>query len=106
MPSNIYILCSHQPSEFLKSCCCEDCLSIDLNHGTTTLAFKFHHGVIMVVDSPASAGKYIASKEAKKVIEINPLPAGHHVGQRCRLSVLGENSGERVQICLNMYLFV
>lgn len=48
-----------QPSNFLKSCSCEDGVSIDMNHGTTTLAFKFQHGVIVAVDSRASAGSYI-----------------------------------------------
>lgn len=28
-------------------------------HGTTTLAFKFQHGVIVAVDSRATAGSYI-----------------------------------------------
>ncbi|KAL7883068.1 hypothetical protein SRHO_G00007260 [Serrasalmus rhombeus] len=64
------------PSTFLKSCNCEDGVSIDMNHGTTTLAFKFRHGVIVAVDSRASAGSYIASKEANKVIEINPYLLG------------------------------
>ncbi|KAI5089970.1 proteasome subunit beta type-8, partial [Silurus meridionalis] len=64
------------PSAFLKSCSCEDGVSIDLNHGTTTLAFKFRHGVIVAVDSRASAGRYISSKEANKVIEINPYLLG------------------------------
>lgn len=27
-----------------------------------------------------------------------PLPAGHHVRQRCRLSVLGETAGQRMQV--------
>uniref|UniRef100_A0A8C2E7E9 Proteasome subunit beta type-8 n=1 Tax=Cyprinus carpio TaxID=7962 RepID=A0A8C2E7E9_CYPCA len=49
------------PSKFLKSCSCEDGVPIDLNHGTTTLAFKFRHGVIVAVDSRASAGKYIGN---------------------------------------------
>ncbi|KAI7799185.1 proteasome subunit beta type-8, partial [Triplophysa rosa] len=65
-----------QTSKFLKSCSCEDGVCIDLNHGTTTLEFKFRHGVIVPVDSRASAGKYIASKEANKVIEINPYLLG------------------------------
>ncbi|KAL6461113.1 hypothetical protein MHYP_G00310790 [Metynnis hypsauchen] len=64
------------PSTFLKSCNCEDGISIDMSHGTTTLAFKFRHGVIVAVDSRASAGSYIASKEANKVIEINPYLLG------------------------------
>lgn len=29
-------------------------------HGTTTLAFKFQHGVIVAVDSRATAGSYIS----------------------------------------------
>lgn len=28
-----------------------------------------------------------------------PLPAGHHVRQRCRLPVLGETAGQRMQVC-------
>uniref|UniRef100_A0A8B9PEL0 Proteasome subunit beta n=1 Tax=Apteryx owenii TaxID=8824 RepID=A0A8B9PEL0_APTOW len=34
---------------------------IELLHGTTTLAFKFDHGVVVAVDSRATAGSYIAS---------------------------------------------
>ncbi|CAL8238622.1 unnamed protein product [Lota lota] len=68
------------PSGFLASCGRaggpEPPVSIELNHGTTTLAFKFRHGVIVAVDSRASAGSYIASKEANKVIEINPFLLG------------------------------
>ncbi|XP_010792157.1 proteasome subunit beta type-8-like [Notothenia coriiceps] len=47
------------PSGFLKSCNREGGVCIDLNHGTTTLAFKFKHGVIVAVDSRASAGRYL-----------------------------------------------
>ncbi|XP_063048635.1 proteasome subunit beta type-8-like [Engraulis encrasicolus] len=64
------------PVGFLKACSGENGVSIDLNHGTTTLAFKFRHGVIVAVDSRASAGDYIASKYANKVIEINPYLLG------------------------------
>uniref|UniRef100_A0A3P9AFT2 Proteasome subunit beta n=1 Tax=Esox lucius TaxID=8010 RepID=A0A3P9AFT2_ESOLU len=69
---------SRPPSGYLKSCSHEGQggVSIDLNHGTITLAFKFCHGVIVAVDSRASAGSYIASKEANKVIEINPYLLG------------------------------
>lgn len=31
-----------------------------MNHGTTTLAFKFQQGVIVAVDSRATAGSYIS----------------------------------------------
>ncbi|XP_044143796.1 LOW QUALITY PROTEIN: proteasome subunit beta type-5 [Bufo gargarizans] len=53
---------------------------IEFLHGTTTLAFKFHHGVIVAVDSRATAGSYIASQTVKKVIEINPYLLGTMAG--------------------------
>ncbi|XP_077170403.1 proteasome subunit beta type-5 [Paroedura picta] len=53
---------------------------IELLHGTTTLAFKFQHGVIVAVDSRATAGVYIASQTVKKVIEINPYLLGTMAG--------------------------
>lgn len=55
-------------------------ISIDFKHGTTTLAFKFQHGVIVCVDSRATAGAYIASQTVKKVIEINPYLLGTMAG--------------------------
>ncbi|MGH0170182.1 UNVERIFIED_CONTAM: hypothetical protein FKN15_067077 [Acipenser sinensis] len=51
---------------------------IEFLHGTTTLAFK--HGVIVAVDSRATAGAYIASQTVKKVIEINPYLLGTMAG--------------------------
>uniref|UniRef100_A0A8D0GEG4 Proteasome subunit beta n=1 Tax=Sphenodon punctatus TaxID=8508 RepID=A0A8D0GEG4_SPHPU len=67
-----------QPAEFLKSYAGggQAGVRINLAHGTTTLAFKFQHGVIVAVDSRASAGNYIATLEANKVIEINPYLLG------------------------------
>ncbi|XP_065123588.1 proteasome subunit beta type-5 [Paramisgurnus dabryanus] len=53
---------------------------IEFLHGTTTLAFKFEHGVIVAVDSRATAGSYIASQTVKKVIEINPYLLGTMAG--------------------------
>uniref|UniRef100_A0A8D3B4F0 Proteasome subunit beta n=1 Tax=Scophthalmus maximus TaxID=52904 RepID=A0A8D3B4F0_SCOMX len=64
------------PSGFLKSCNRDGGVCIDLDHGTTTLAFKFKHGVIVAVDSRASAGSYLASNDVNKVIEINPYLLG------------------------------
>ncbi|XP_008121563.1 proteasome subunit beta type-5 [Anolis carolinensis] len=55
-------------------------VNIELLHGTTTLAFKFQHGVIVAVDSRATAGVYIASQTVKKVIEINPYLLGTMAG--------------------------
>lgn len=51
-----------QPVEFLKSYTDEGSdsnVKIRMAHGTTTLAFKFKHGVIVAVDSRATAGSYI-----------------------------------------------
>lgn len=57
---------------------------IHLNHGTTTLGFKFYNGneegVIIAVDSRATAGPWIASQTVKKVIEINPFLLGTMAG--------------------------
>ncbi|KAM4809309.1 proteasome subunit beta type-5 [Rhinophrynus dorsalis] len=53
---------------------------IEFLHGTTTLAFKFRQGVIVAVDSRATAGSYIASQTVKKVIEINPYLLGTMAG--------------------------
>jgi len=53
---------------------------IHFNHGTTTLGFKFKGGVIIAVDSRATAGDWIASQTVKKVIEINPYLLGTMAG--------------------------
>ncbi|XP_060563233.1 proteasome subunit beta type-5-like [Ruditapes philippinarum] len=55
-------------------------VKIHFDHGTTTLAFKFQHGVVVAVDSRATAGPYIASQTVKKVIEINPYLLGTMAG--------------------------
>ncbi len=53
---------------------------IKLAHGTTTLAFRYQGGVIVSVDSRATAGSYIASGTVKKVIEINKFMLGTMAG--------------------------
>lgn len=55
-------------------------VKIHFDHGTTTLAFKFNGGVIVAVDSRATAGPWIASQTVKKVIEINPYLLGTMAG--------------------------
>ena len=46
--------------EFLKPFASgEGGVRIKSAHGTTTLAFKFQHGVIVAVDSRATAGSWI-----------------------------------------------
>ncbi|KZT09630.1 proteasome component pts1 [Laetiporus sulphureus 93-53] len=53
---------------------------IKIKHGTTTLAFRYQGGVIVAVDSRATAGSYVASGTVKKVIEINPYLLGTMAG--------------------------
>ncbi|XP_041455401.1 proteasome subunit beta type-5-like [Lytechinus variegatus] len=70
-----------EPAGFLASIAdSETGPKIRFLHGTTTLGFKFQHGVIIAVDSRATAGPYIASQSVKKVIEINPYLLGTMAG--------------------------
>jgi len=84
-------------------------MKIKIAHGTTTMAFKFKDGVIVAVDSRASAGNIIASATVKKVIEINPYLLGTMAGgaadcsfwerqlaMQCRLHELRNN--ERISV--------
>lgn len=57
-----------------------DAPRIHFDHGTTTLGFKFQNGVIIAVDSRATAGNWIASQTVQKVIEINPYLLGTMAG--------------------------
>uniref|UniRef100_A0A8C5QP94 Proteasome subunit beta n=1 Tax=Leptobrachium leishanense TaxID=445787 RepID=A0A8C5QP94_9ANUR len=82
-----------------------DGVKIEPWHGTTTMAFKFQHGVIVAVDSRASAGSYIATIKANKVIEINNYLLGtmsgsaadcqhweRRLAKECRLFQLRNNT--------------
>merc|ERR1711934_190845 len=53
---------------------------LEFKHGTTTLGFVFDGGVIIAVDSRASQGNYMSSRDVKKVIEINPYLLGTMAG--------------------------
>ena len=44
---------------------------IKYRKGTATLAFIFKEGMVIAVDSRATAGSYIASQTVSKVIEVN-----------------------------------
>uniref|UniRef100_A0A8C2SG82 Proteasome subunit beta type-8 n=1 Tax=Capra hircus TaxID=9925 RepID=A0A8C2SG82_CAPHI len=99
------------PTEFFRSLGGngESNVQIEMAHGTTTLAFKFQHGVIVAVDSRASAGNYISTLKVNKVIEINPYLLGTMSGcaadcqywerllaKECRLYYL--RNGERISV--------
>ena len=51
-----------------------------LLHGTTTLAFKFKNGIMVAVDSRASAGEVVATHNILKVIELSPTMLGTMAG--------------------------
>ena len=82
---------------------------IKIAHGTTTLAFRFKGGVVVAVDSRATAGSWIASGTVKKVIEINRFLLGTmaggaadcqywetYLGMECRLHEL--RNKERISV--------
>ena len=52
----------------------------DFSKGTTTLAFKFEHGVMVCVDARATRGPLISSNQVRKVIEINDFILGTMAG--------------------------
>ncbi|KAK9464121.1 nucleophile aminohydrolase [Lipomyces oligophaga] len=98
----------NQPTAFLRAHTDDmsnpDC-RIKIAHGTTTLAFRFQGGIVVAVDSRATAGNWIASQTVKKVIEINPYMLGTMaggaadcqfwetwLGVQCRLHELREKS--------------
>ncbi|KAI5136536.1 Antigen Peptide Transporter 2 [Manis pentadactyla] len=100
-----------QPTELLKSLGGngEKNDKIEMALGTTTLAFKFQHGVIVAVDSRATSGNYISTIRTNKVIEINTYLLGTMSGcaadcqywerllaKECRLYYL--RNGERISV--------
>ena len=100
--SVLIVVCLFKPAKYLKMVNEKvDRVKIQFLKGTTTLAFKFRNGVIVAVDSRATAGGFIglfcfsrvnfrylfvrlwifpASGEVKKVIEINPYLLGTMAG--------------------------
>lgn len=100
------------PAEFLRAHTDDsknpDC-AIKIAHGTTTLAFRFQGGIVVAVDSRATAGQWIASQTVNKVIRINPFLLGTlaggaadcqywetWLGTQCRLYEL--NNKERISV--------
>jgi len=66
--------------------------------GTTTLAFKFQHGIIVSVDSRSTMGSYIASQTVKKIIEINPHLLGTMAGGAADCSFWERNLGMQCRL--------
>ncbi|OXG80318.1 proteasome component PRE2 [Cryptococcus neoformans var. grubii Br795] len=103
----------HDPTSFLDmhtdSMSANPEAKIKIAHGTTTLAFRFKGGIIVAVDSRATAGSYVASGTVKKVIEINKFLLGTmaggaadcqywetYLGMQCRLHEL--RNKERISV--------
>lgn len=80
MSENFMIPCGLQHGLSSTFTSTDSKVKIQFDHGTTTLAFKFQHGVIVAVDSRATAGPSIESQTVKKVIEINPYLLGTMAG--------------------------
>lgn len=57
---------------------------IRMLHGTTTLAFKFAHGIIVAVDSRATAGGYIGATTRAALIHARAEARAHAVEQHRR----------------------
>ncbi|OAF69749.1 hypothetical protein A3Q56_02488 [Intoshia linei] len=55
-------------------------VKFNFNRGTTTLAFVYGKGLVVAVDSRATAGTWIASGSVKKVIKINKYLLGTMAG--------------------------
>ncbi|KII65275.1 Proteasome subunit beta type-8 [Thelohanellus kitauei] len=68
-----------QPVDFLEKCK-SDGINIRMNKGTTTCAFIYQGGIIVAVDSRATAGPEIASSTVMKIIEINSYMLGTMAG--------------------------
>ena len=49
-------------------------------HGTTTLSFKYHDGIIVAIDSRASIGSYVGSRTVKKIFPITNTIIGTMAG--------------------------
>ncbi|KAG0335405.1 Proteasome subunit beta type-5 [Podila humilis] len=71
---------------------------IKIQHGTTTMAFTFQHGIIVAVDSRASMGNQIASQTVKKVIEINPYLLGTVAGGAADCQYWERELGRRARL--------
>ncbi|KAG0346091.1 Proteasome subunit beta type-5 [Podila minutissima] len=71
---------------------------IRIQHGTTTLAFKFQGGIIVAVDSRASMGTQVASQTVKKVIEINPYLLGTVAGGAADCQYWERELGRRARL--------
>lgn len=53
---------------------------IKFNHGTTTLAFVYKHGIVVAVDSRSSMGSFIGSGTVEKTIKISKYILGTMAG--------------------------
>ncbi|KAI8374249.1 proteasome component PRE2 [Radiomyces spectabilis] len=90
----------HNPVDFLRSVTDENSpdYRIKIQHGTTTLAFKFQGGVVVAVDSRATMGNYIASQTVKKVIEINRFLLGTLAGGAADCQYWERELGRRARL--------
>ncbi|XP_017132204.1 proteasome subunit beta type-5 [Drosophila elegans] len=59
------------PRERLNELAAQSNVRMDYDHGTTTVGFVYRGGIVLCVDSRATAGKYIGSQSVQKVVQVN-----------------------------------
>ncbi|MEN2500156.1 MAG: Proteasome subunit beta type-5 [Marteilia pararefringens] len=72
--------------------------SSHLLHGTTTLAFIYKNGIIVAVDSRATAGSIIATHNIKKIIEFSPGILGTMAGNAAACQHAGVSLSHQIKI--------
>ncbi|XP_017064512.2 proteasome subunit beta type-5 [Drosophila eugracilis] len=60
-----------RPRERLDELTAQSNVRMDFNHGTTTVGFVYKGGIILCVDSRATAGNFIGSQSMQKVVQVN-----------------------------------
>jgi len=104
IPTSFPLPAVHNPAQYCSSNFASVCGSGDESQqvkfakGTTTLAFKFDHGIIVSVDSRSTMGSYIASGTVQKVIEINPFLLGTMAGGAADCSFWERNLGMQCRL--------
>lgn len=91
------------PKEFVANHCSpgtyeDNGKQVKFDKGTTTLAFKFKHGVIVSVDSRASQGSYVSSQTVQKVIPITDKLLGTMAGGAADCLFWQRNLGMKVHL--------
>lgn len=102
-PTDFVLAPNQAPKDFVASHCSpgtyqDNGRKVKFDKGTTTLAFRFQHGVIVAVDSRASQGTYISSQTVQKVIPITDKLLGTMAGGAADCLFWQRNLGSQVRL--------